>query len=758
MFERIAQTVTRRPIHVVAGWILVVLLAVPLARLAPSHLAANASSVKNSEAQTVNRILVEAFGQTVSDRTVLVSESQVPASDPGFITTYNRLMEQVGRVEGVLRVTRFDAPSPLRQVSADGKVTATLLDTRLEGGDAVIEAVRQAARAAQTPEIRFYVTGATAVTKDFLRLLEADVRRSELIALPLTAVVMVLAFGALVAASLPLAVGLVAITVGLALLYLLTLFGEVSSFAQTVITMLCLGAGIDYALMMVGRFREELGKGLSAQAAAAQTARTAGRAVAFSGLVVAIAMGAMIVPDLAFIRSMGIGGVMAVIMTVLASLTLLPALLTLVGERVNSPRRLAFRLTSSGTVHPFWGHWAERVMRRPWVFTALVAGFLIALAWPALQMRLGYTGAFGLGQNVESRKGLERMRGLERRRGDTTCEQVPSNSPCAHASGLELGGATDSFEILLDLGSEGFTAGSRARWRDLEAKLSAWPEIRLVISPFLAGRLQGEGGFADLVSLTEQYVSKDRRYLRLTVIPKDALHAPDIAGWERRLRQEAINAGFTNVRIGGAPVGSREFTDALLSAMPAAIGTVFVATFILLAIAFRSLVIPLKSIVMNTLSVGAAYGVITLVFQKGVLAGLIGAPTDVGYVDSSLPLMMFAVIFGLSMDYEIFLLTRIQEGHLAGLSTFDSVKGALERTAGVITSAALIMIIVFSAFVFGQVVANKTVGLGLAVAVFLDATLIRLVLVPAVMQLAGKWNWWLPSSLRRLMPRVRLEP
>ncbi|MER3484306.1 MAG: hypothetical protein C4332_15320, partial [Meiothermus sp.] len=356
-------------------------------------------------------------------------------------------------------------------------------------------------------------------------------------------------------------------------------------------------------------------------------------------------------------------------------------------------------------------------------------------------MRLGYTGAFGLGQNVESRKGLERMRGLERRRGDatceqvpsnspcahasglerrrgdTTCEQVPSNSPCAHASGLELGGATDSFEILLDLGSEGFTAGSRAKWRDLEAKLSAWPEIRLVISPFLAGRLQGKGGFADLVSLTEQYVSKDRRYLRLTVIPKDALHAPDIAGWERRLRQEAINAGFTNVRIGGAPVGSREFTDALLSAMPAAIGTVFVATFILLAIAFRSLVIPLKSIVMNTLSVGAAYGVITLVFQKGVLAGLIGAPTDVGYVDSSLPLMMFAVIFGLSMDYEIFLLTRIQEGHLAGLSTFDSVKGALERTAGVITSAALIMIIVFSAFIFGQVVANKTVGLGLAVAV-----------------------------------------
>lgn len=734
MFERIAQTVTRHPVYVVAAWVLLVLLAIPLARLAPSHLAANASSVKNSEAQTVNRILVGAFGQTVTDRTVLVSESEIPASDPRFKAVYNRLMGRVGRLQGVLGITRFDSPSPLKQVSADGKVTATLLDTRLEGGDAIIEAVRQAARAAQTSEIKFYVTGATAVTKDFLRLLEADVKRSELIALPLTAVVMVLAFGALVAASLPLIIGLVAITVGLAGLYLLTLFGEVSSFAQTVITMLCLGAGIDYALMMVGRFREELGKGLSAQAAARQTARTAGRAVAFSGLVVALAMGAMIIPDLTFIRSMGIGGVMAVIMTVLASLTLLPALLTLVGERINSPRRLSFKLTSSGTAHPFWGLWAETVMRRPWVFTVLVAGFLIALAWPTLGMKLGYTGAFGLGQNVESRKGLELMRGLE------------------------LGGATDSFEILLDLGGEGFTPENRAKWRDLEAKLSAWTGVRLVISPFLAGRLRGEGGFADLVTLTNQYVSKDRRYLRLTIIPRDAVHAPDIAGWERKLRQEAINAGFVSVKIGGAPVGSREFTDALLRAMPAAIGTVFVATFVLLSLAFRSLVIPLKSIVMNTLSVGAAYGVITLVFQKGVGARLIGAPTDVGYVDSSLPLLMFAVIFGLSMDYEIFLLTRIQEGHLAGLSTSESVKGALERTAGVITSGALIMILVFSAFVFGQVVANKTVGLGLAVAVFLDATLIRLVLVPAVMQLAGEWNWWLPGPLSRLMPRVRLEP
>lgn len=733
MFNHVAQIVTRRPWHVVVAWAILVVLAIPLARLAPSHLAANASSVKNSEAQQITRIYTTAFKQTVTDRTVLMSQSEIPASDPRFQEVYKRLIEKVQHLPGVLSLTRFDAPSPLEQSSPDGKITATLLDTKLAGGDGVIEAIRRQARALQTPEIKFYVTGATAVTKDFLHLLEADVKRSELIALPLTAVVLVLAFGALVAAGLPLVIGVVAITTGMACLYLLTLLGEVSSFAQTVITMLSLGAGIDYALMMVGRFREELGRGRSAPEAAALTTRTAGRAVAFSGLVVALAMGAMIVPDLTFIRSMGIGGVMAVFMTVLASITLLPALLSLLGERINSPRRLSFRLTSGGTAHPFWGRWAQQVMRRPWVFTVVVAAVLMALAWPTLSMKLGYTGAFGLGQGVESRKGLELMRQLG------------------------LGGASDSFEVLLDLGSEGFTPQNRSKWKDLAQQISAWPQVRLVISPFLAGKL-GQGGFGDLLTLSNQYISQNRRYLRLTVVPKDAVHAPDIPTWQQKLRQAALGSGFTQVRIGGAPIGSMEFTDALISAMPAAIGTVFVATFILLAIAFRSLIIPLKSIVMNTLSVGAAYGVITLVFQKGVLAGLIGAPTDVGYIDSSLPLMMFAVIFGLSMDYEIFLLSRIQEGHLAGLSTFESVKAALERTASVITSAALIMILVFSAFIFGQVVANKTVGLGLAVAVFLDATLIRLVLVPAVMVLAGEWNWWLPGPLQRVMPRVRLEP
>ncbi|WP_272867782.1 MMPL family transporter [Allomeiothermus silvanus] len=689
--------------------------------------------MKNSEAQRVTQILSEQFAQPSVDRTVLVSESTLPEKDPRFRRVYDQLIARIEHLEGVVTLHRYDTPSPLRQQSPDGRITATLLETRLEKGEAVIEALRREARAVQTPEVRFYVTGATAVTKDFLHLLEADVKRSELMALPLTGLVLLLAFGALVATGLPLMVGVVAITTGLACLFFLTQFGEVSSFALSVITMLSLGAGIDYALLMVSRFREELSRGLSPRAAAALSTKTAGRAVAFSGLVVAIAMGSMLVPDLTFIRSMGVGGVMSITLTVLASITLLPAMLSLLGERVNSPRWLAFKPISSGKINPFWGRWAGVVMRHPWMWLFLVAGLLLALAWPATQMKLGYTGAFGLAPTVESRKGLELIRQLE------------------------LGGALDAFEVLLDLGPGGFTAQNRARWRDLEQRLSAWPEVQLVVSPFLAGRLDGQGGFAELVGLTNQYISQNRQYLRLTVIPKDAVRAPSIPDWYSRLKAEARNAGFQNVLLGGAPIGSMEFTKALVGAMPAAIGTVFVATFLLLAVAFRSLVIPLKSILMNTLTVGATYGLITLVFQKGFLAGLIGAPTDVGGIDSSLPILMFAVIFGLSMDYEIFLLSRVQEAHLAGMNTHQAVHHALERSASVITSAALIMIIVFSAFILGRVVANKTIGLGLAVAVFLDATLVRLVLVPAVLVLAGRWNWWLPELLRRVMPRISLE-
>ena len=290
--------------------------------------------------------------------------------------------------------------------------------------------------------------------------------------------------------------------------------------------------------------------------------------------------------------------------------------------------------------------------------------------------------------------------------------------------------------------------------------------MQLVLSPFSTVRNALNSGSSrpttasainSASALTQAFLSTTRRYLKVQIVPKQNIRTQDVGGWTDRIRTEASNAGFSSVLIGGAPKSAFEITQAITGAIPIAVGLVFILTFIVLAIAFGSILIPLKSILLNSLSVAASYGIITMIFQNGFLAGFFNAPNDVGAIDVTLPLVMFAVIFGLSMDYEIFLLTRVQEGHLAGLSTREAVKIALERTAGVITSAALIMVIVFSGFIPGSVVVNKTIGLGLSVAVALDATIVRLILVPAFMVLAGKWNWWLPTWLRRWLPGIKLD-
>ena len=735
MFSRLAEFVLRRPVAVLVTWAVLLVAAIPVSILLPERLTASATKIRGSQADLVSTLLEDRFGVRPAERTVLVSRSSLRSDDPRFLGPYAALVRKLETLDGVRRLTRFDAPSLLRLQSEDLTVTATLLETRHDQPEPVIDAIRREAQAAKIPDTELLVTGSSAVTHDFIVHAESDTKQSELTALPLTGLVLVLAFGALVAACVPLAVGAASITISLALLYPLTHVMVVSSFAQSVITLLGLGAGIDYALLMVNRFREELAAGLGPRDAAAQTIRTAGRSIAFSGLTVVIALMALLVPDHTFVRSMGIGGIAVVAITVLASLTAVPAALSLLGPRINSPRRFAFRLTSSAQVSPFWGSWADRVMRRPWPSSLIVIALLVALAWPATGMRFAYTGAFGLTSQIESRRGLELIRPLE------------------------LGGAIDTFELIVDLGRENaFDAKTRTRFRRLDAALSSWPDVRLVVSPFLMARSNfASGGLGDLAALSAASVSRDRRYLHLSVVPKAPVHPTTIRAWENRLRLEAKDAGFSRAFVGGNPINNQEFSDVLTGSFPLAVAFVFAATFILLAIAFRSLLIPLKAILVNALTVSSAFGVLTLIFQHGWLAGFFGVPADTNAIDSTLPLLMFAVTFGLSMDYEIFLLSRIQEAHHHGLNAHAAVRSGLERSAGVITSAAAIMLIVFAAFIGGDVVANKAIGLGLFVAVLLDATLVRLVLVPAVMVVAGEWNWWLPAPLKRLLPKIKLE-
>jgi putative drug exporter of the RND superfamily len=733
----LAHLNSRYPLVVLLFWLLLFVAALPFASQVGSRFDPSGGGVKNSEWQRVLNILATDFNQPALDSMILVSDSSLKPTAPTFQAAYNRLLETVQKLDGITNITRFDDQSiPLARTGQVNQryISVTLISNQY-GYPALLEQVRAAALAVAPPDTKFFLTGASAVNQDFAHQTEKDVRQGELTALPITAVVLVLAFGALVAAGLPILVGLMSISLTMAALYFVTFVLPVSSFSQSVVTLFGLGAGIDYALLVVSRFREYLAAGNPAKQAALEVTKTAGRAVLLSGLTVAIAMSALLVPDLAVTRSIGIAGLLTMTFTVLVSITALPALLGLLGERVNLPRIWH----SSGQSSPFWGKHAARVMARPLPWGMGAAVVILLLAAPMLTMRLGYTGAFGLGVGIESRQGLERI------------------------AKLELAGSLDTFEVILDLGSQPYTAAVRERWRKFDATIGAWQEVRLVVSPFTLVRLaQAQSASTGssvgaALGLAQSSISSNRRYLKMQIIPRLSVRTLEIGGWLERIRAAARDAGFETVLIGGAPKSAFEITQSLIGVLPQAIGLVFAATFVLLLIVFRSILIPIKSILLNSLSVAASYGVITLVFQHGVLAGLFNAPTDVGVIDVTLPLVLFAVIFGLSMDYEIFLLARMQEAHLLGFDTNSAVKIALERTGSVISSAALVMVIVFAAFIPGSVVVNKTLGLGLAVAVALDATLIRMVLVPSLMLWAGKWNWWLPIWLEKRLPKVRFE-
>ncbi|MFC5848316.1 MMPL family transporter [Deinococcus petrolearius] len=746
-----ANLVSRRPWLVLLVWVLAALASLPFALRAPPALSADPGRLVNSESARVTALLQNRFGERDTNTAVLVTRSTPPLTTAQGRAAYDRFVRGLEAVPGVTRVLAADAAGgggvggqgaavPTR--NADGTLALTIAQIPLlDGATETLARIRAYARSAESAALDVRVTGGQAVADDFTTYAEADTKRSEFAALPLTGLVLLLVFGALVAAGLPLVTSVLSVTVAMAGLYGLTRVMEVSTFAQSVITMLGLGAGIDYALLTVNRFREELSKGGDSRAAAARTVRTAGRSVAFSGLTVAVAMAGLIVPPLTFVRSIGIGGVLAVLLTVLASVTVLPALLALLGERVNSPRRLrlhwAQTWAQSGAASAGWTAFARRVTARPWVGLVLGTGLLLLLAAPALQMRTGYAGAWGLAPGVESRDALVDVRALG------------------------AGGLLSQFEVVLDLEGRRYGAQDRARFQAVTEQLRALSGVRGVLSPFLtpadlAAAGSGTDALGAVSALNRRSFSADRTLLRLTVIPATDLRADRIAAFEARLRAVLDTSGYRYL-LGGAPVGGREFSAAITDTLPTIVAAVFAGTFVLLLLAFRSLLIPLKSLLANALTVGAAAGVVTLIVQDGVLAGPLGIPQDVGVLDATLPVLLFAVMFGLSMDYEIFLLSRVQEEYLAGASNDEAVVRAVGHTARIITSAAIIMFIVFTAFMIGRVVATKSIGLGLAVAVVLDATLVRLVLVPCFLKVAGDWNWWLPAWLERRLPHVRLD-
>ena len=655
-----------------------------------------------------------ALGRTTSDVLAVYSSDDVDVRDAAFERAVTGVLDALPDDEVVSATTFWSTGSP-DLVSADGRSTVVALqlagDTEQERGEAY-EAVAEALE----PPAGFEVLrgGGVPTGSDIGEQVERDIVRAELLSFPVLLVLLLIVFGGAVAAGLPLLVGGVAVVGAFLSLRLLTEVTDVSVFAVNIVTMLGLGLAIDYALFVVSRFREELHRRPRLDDPAAERAQvrgalvttmdTAGRTVAVSGLVVAVALTSLLFFPQLFLRSMGLGGISAVLVAMGAALTLLPALLAVLGRRVDALRLPGLRRRTAPGVedeHGAWARLARQVMRRPVPVALVTVALLVSLGAPALGVVFGGVDARVLPAGTESRQAAEALvRGF----------------PAVTSSPVEVVVTGAPEQALQDYaGALGALPGASG------ARVTASGEGTSVVEVGFDGQALGDPA-RELVDA-------------LRSVP-----APDGA----------------EVLVGGP---TAELTDLLVSladTAPLAFGVVVTATLVLLFLAFGSVVLPVKAVVMNVLSLGATLGVLVWGFQEGGLSGLLGF-TETGTVEATQLVLILAIAFGLSMDYEVFLLSRIREEWDRTGDNTRAVAAGLQRSGRIITSAALLLLVVFLAFASSGITFIQMIGVGVAAAIVVDATVVRALLVPATMRLLGRANWWLPRPLAAVHARFGLR-
>ncbi|MBW3607916.1 MAG: MMPL family transporter [Actinobacteria bacterium] len=624
-------------------------------------------------------------------------------------------LKSIPHVENV--VSPFDAGAA-GLVTQDGR--SALLSFEIAGDDDAaverVDATLAATAAVQRahPDLRVEQVGAASATKAFDQAMREDFKRAETLSIPLTLVILLLAFGALVAAGLPLLLGLTAVGATLGLLGPISQLTPVTDEIASVILLIGLAVGVDYSMFYVRREMEERDRGKGAQAALAAAAATSGHAIVVSGLIVLISMAGMLLSGSAIFVSFGVGTMIVVAVAVVGSLTFLPAMLSWLGEkgwtekgRVPILGRLRHRGAGRSRA---WAWVLDRVLARPRTAASVAALALVATAAPALGMHTISPGIEGLPRDVPVRVGYERVQAAF----PGTAEPAAVVVQAADVTAPQVqAGIAQLRERAVASGRMSEPIGVRVN-----------PERTLAIVEIaLQGTGESEEALAALAALRDD------------VIPATIARVPG-----------------TTVNVTGATASSRDFNASMKSHLPIVFGFVLGAAFLLLLVTFRSLVIPLAAIVLNLLSVGAGYGVLTLVFQHGWGASLLGTEA-VGGITSWLPLFLFVVLFGLSMDYHVFIISRIREAVLGGAPTDEAVAEGIKSTAGVVTSAAAVMIAVFAIFATLGAIEFKQMGIGLAAAILIDATIVRAVLLPATMKLLGDWNWYLPRGLSWLPRR-----
>jgi len=706
--EGLTRFVLRHRYAVLVSW-LVVFVVAGWASSQLSGLLTNRFTLPGTDTRRAEVILQDHFGQrsTGSFTIVVRSDDMARVLVPEVRAAAERAVAKLptSRLVSVLPVTQ--------------DVTVAQIVSDLEPADSKSRTDDMRAAMGSITGATVYLTGQAAIEHDLDPVFGEDLVRGELIALPIALLILVFTFGTL-AFLIPFAFALVTIPTTLAIIWVFANFMELSTYLQNLVSLIGLGIAIDYSLLIVYRFREELARGSSRDEAIVTTMATAGRAVVFSGTAVAIGLAMLVFMPLPFMRGFGIGGLFIPAVSLLAAVTFLPVVLSLVGTRLDRVRVLprSWLERRADTEHGFWAVLARFIMRYPKTVAGVTAGFLLLLTLPLLALQLGPGSNEGIPRNLEAVRGYDVLRA---------------------AVGA---GAVAPTNVVVDTGRTGGAEdpGVTGAVDRLKRSLEADPQVAVV-------RL-GD---------TSQYVDPTGRYLNVEVVGEQDYGKPASLAFVSRLRDKVVPAaGFPEgvaVYAGGGPPGGKDFLDLTYGWFPWLVAAVLVATFVLLMRAFRSIVLPLKAIVLNLLSIGAAYGLLVVVFRWGAgeWAGLI--PYD--QIEGWIPVFLFAMLFGLSMDYEVFLVSRMREEWDNGATNEEAVVLGLTKTGRLVTAAGLIMFAAFMGFVAGSIVGLQQFGFGLAAAILIDVTIVRALLVPSAMKLFGKWNWWMPDGLARL---VRVEP
>ncbi|MFZ1009506.1 MAG: MMPL family transporter [Candidatus Sulfotelmatobacter sp.] len=692
--------------------------------------------IKGGESEKVDRELAQRFQSPYAHRLVLVitgipdPDSAKGADALSFLTSSLRSMPGVSGA-----ISSLDWPDPLFTGNNGGALIIIGLDPHDESVEALIPRLRAKAEwmegqlRAQYPDIKLEITGETPLNFDLRKVSADDVTHAEERAMPVTLVLLLLAFGSLVAALLPLGVGLLSISMALGAAALLAHYLQLSILVQNLATMLGLGLGIDYGLLMVSRFREALAEGYDPGSAADIAARQAGRTLIISATTVAIGFSALLTVPISELRSIGVAGLLVTVLSVMLCTCIVPWVLGLVGHRINAAKvRLPVGETPDNpcAASERWVQWGCIVTRRPWT-ALLVAGIpLLALAFQARKISPGVPDHNSLPAAAESVKALHTL-------------QVMGRS-----------GIVQSLRVILELppqspplSQSGWLAVSRLTQR-FQSDARAEEVLSL---PTLTGMSDTADAVNDLPEpMRKSFLRNDSQATLIELLPTTTLSPNQQIRWVRDVRSSDV-AAITGVPgavllVGGVPAMEADYDSVVKERMPRVVLGVILGSLLALLIGLRCLFAAVKAILLNLLSVGASFGALVLVFQEGYGGKLFGLDGPTGSVYPIVPILAFAIVFGLSMDYEVFLVTRVLEERRRGLSEGAAVIEGLARTAGLITSAAAIMIAVFVAFTVGSFLVVQMLGFTLAVAVFIDATVVRMIVGPALLRLAGDWNWW----------------